>query len=202
MDNIWVLPELLHDKLMKSAKLRKYFKHIPRDCYAAMMSEVVCNIGSKQNLSNELRHRIETKHAQLRITSEHYDIFVGLFMDTVREIGVNSSDMTYIEERLTDMIHIFQFDEDDVRERTIWKINDIIEDLESYTDNDHHTKYDEAIRDLMKTAEKIKQTMTRKSSDMGSRNCSGSYAIHTPSPKEQQQGTESNILNSAPDWLC
>lgn len=116
MDHIWILPDVFYSKLVACPELCDYFKDkVPKQCFTRMMAEIITCIGSKTELSIEAKNAIEKRHARLNITHNQFVRFIELFLESGRELGFETVEITHIESLLNSLESLFIFDDDGTR---------------------------------------------------------------------------------------
>ena len=158
METFCMIPNILHNKLINNDELKDMFKPVPSACYNHMITEIVSTLYYKDNLSNQVKSRISKSHAKFNITKHQFNVFINLFFESMTEAGLKEGEVSKVHQGLLNLSEIFIFTEDDLKTRTLKSINEIINDIEIYSDYD----------DVCNTLKTVKATLnnTRRSIDL------------------------------------
>lgn len=133
MDAIWLLPDILYDKLMKS-ELSVHFKDTPKECYTSMFTRVLGCLYVDNEIPSEIKHELHVKHARLHITKEEYETFTRLFMESASDINMPASDMKHLKNRLESLENLFVITDMRLKHDTVKKVESLIDDLNDFDD--------------------------------------------------------------------
>lgn len=134
MEALAMIPNVLHDKLLNNSDLKDIFSDIPKECYINMLKEVIATLFWKRTLTPELTSRIQNSHKRYKITRKQFQTFVHLFIESAREIGISSDDISHMRTVLYEMDHMFVFTEDELKMQIVTQVSRIINDIDMYSD--------------------------------------------------------------------
>jgi hypothetical protein len=86
--NLWLIPDILHPKLIHNHLIGHYFKGIPKGDYNILMTFILAQICTRATISIESTLEIQKTHG-FKVHKSEYDEFVRLFLDATIEIGEN-----------------------------------------------------------------------------------------------------------------
>ena len=138
--HLWMLPGLLHDKLIANPALGHYFKKIPHHCYNDMMVSILMKISTHEPISIETKLMLQRAHHSYHITKDEYDEFVRLFVEVAASIGECPTHYAYVFRNELDPL--FNFKDDDFREEIRKRLQVVAMMLEAEEDAPLNT-YDE-----------------------------------------------------------
>ena len=147
--SIWLIPKILREKLVVNPDLRSFFDSIPSDCYNRMITEIISSLCYKEGLTPDMRSHLAHHHAKYKITKEIYDKFAEIFVEAATVAGFRDKQLALISNGIKELQHLFVFNEDSLKKKTIKKIDEIMYDIEMYED------YKDVYEQLMQLKSKI-----------------------------------------------
>lgn len=133
MYQIYVLPEMLFDKLTKSEKLHQYFSgNMTKSCYVHMMQDILQYIISMQEIPHKKLQHLQRIHAKMNISNDQFNEFINLFSECLSEIGI--TDKKQFHNALENLRSIIIIDDNIIKKNIIDKLDSILYDMNSSND--------------------------------------------------------------------
>ncbi len=125
MEKLWMLSDILYEKVHKCPVLKRYFiAKMTSSCYSTMMREILYQIADDR-LSGESRVWIQKTHSHMKIEKHEFIIFVNLFMESVDDLGMSLEDKQRIHKCLLSLQPLFVFNQHDTVKTAFQKIDEL-----------------------------------------------------------------------------